>query len=59
MPLYEYKCQGCDRVFELMQKMADPDPECPKCKGKTERQLGAPQVQLKGGGWYADGYQKK
>ncbi|MBL8174358.1 MAG: zinc ribbon domain-containing protein, partial [Bryobacterales bacterium] len=23
MPLYEYRCSQCDRVFEVMQKFSD------------------------------------
>lgn len=31
MPLYEYRCRSCDRVFELRRPMADADglPSCP------------------------------
>jgi putative FmdB family regulatory protein len=25
MPTYEYRCNGCQREFEIQQKMADPD----------------------------------
>jgi putative FmdB family regulatory protein len=25
MPTYEYRCKGCEREFEVQQKMSDPD----------------------------------
>lgn len=59
MPIYEYKCTECDNHFELMQKMTDdPATECPKCSGKVEKQISSSSFQLKGGGWYNDGYSK-
>lgn len=49
MPLYDYKCQQCDHVFEALVKRADSDEkvECPKCKcDKTERQIARPSFNL-------------
>ena len=60
MPLYDYKCTSCEKVVEVLQKLGDPPPkECPHCKaeGMLSRQLSAPGVELKGSGWYRDGYQ--
>lgn len=36
MPLYEYRCQKCDKAFELLRRMSDADTgvECPKCASK-------------------------
>jgi putative FmdB family regulatory protein len=32
MPTYEYRCNGCNREFEIFQKMADPDlVHCDEC----------------------------
>ena len=42
MPLYEYQCGECGKVFELLRRMkdADTDLECPLCHStKVERQL--------------------
>jgi putative FmdB family regulatory protein len=42
MPLYEYECRKCGKVFELLRRMsdADRDLECPACHSKqVERQL--------------------
>ena len=39
MPLYEYICEKCDKVFEAlgsMQKSEEPT-ACPKCGGSADR----------------------
>lgn len=57
MPVYEYECQECDKVFEVQQKIADkPLSECPECKAPVKKLMSMSSFQLKGGGWYADGY---
>ncbi len=36
MPIYEYRCEGCDKTFEILQRLgagAD-DLECPHCAGR-------------------------
>lgn len=58
MPTYEYKCLECGHVFEKFQKMSDePINECPKCKGKVKRLLGAGAGPIfKGSGFYQTDY---
>lgn len=57
MPVYEYECQKCDKVFEVQQKIADePLSECPQCQAPVKKLMSMSSFQLKGGGWYADGY---
>lgn len=57
MPVYEYECKACEKVFEVQQKMSDdPMKECPECKGPVNKIMSMNSFQLKGGGWYADGY---
>ncbi len=57
MPIYEYECRDCQKVFEVQQKISDePLKECPQCKGDVKKLISANSFQLKGGGWYADGY---
>jgi len=59
MPLYEYQCSKCDKVFEVIEKFADaPLTVHEGCGGKVERLLSAPAFQLKGTGWYATDYPK-
>lgn len=60
MPLYEYQCKDCDRTFEIIQKLSDPEVgKCTECGGKLERLLSAPAIQFKGSGWYITDYARK
>lgn len=57
MPVYEYECNSCEKVFEVQQKMSDaPFKKCPECAGELKKLISTNSFQLKGGGWYADGY---
>ncbi len=57
MPVYEYECPQCDKVFEIQQRIADePVRECPECGGEVKKLISMSSFQLKGNGWYADGY---
>ena len=58
MPIYEYLCEGCGMITELMQKMTDPAPKtCPECGShRIAKLVSRSAFQLKGGGWYADLY---
>ena len=39
MPIYEYRCGGCNKKFELLRSMSrsTETAECPKCKTPAER----------------------
>ena len=58
VPTYEYRCQSCNHEMEAFQSIKDaPLKECPACKAPSlERLISATSFQLKGGGWYKDGY---
>src|SRR5690348_7355847 len=57
MPLYEYKCDRCGGVFEVIEKFSDqPLQEHAGCGGHVERLLSAPALQFKGTGWYVTDY---
>lgn len=59
MPIYEYKCEGCGEVFEVIQKFADePVAVHEKCGGHVHRLMSAPSFQFKGTGWYVTDYAK-
>lgn len=59
MPLYEYRCDKCGELFEVMQKFADaPLTTHAKCGGSVHRLLSAPALQFKGSGWYITDYAK-
>jgi putative FmdB family regulatory protein len=60
MPIYEYQCNKCGNVFEVMQKFSDaPIKKHQKCGGKVEKLISRSGFQLKGGGWFASGYAKE
>jgi putative FmdB family regulatory protein len=60
MPIYEYECTSCCNVFEIVQRMTeDPLTNCPDCSGPVKKLVSMSSFQLKGGGWYADGYSSK
>lgn len=57
MPLYEYKCDRCQNVFEVIQKFSDtPLSQHEGCGGQVERLLSSPALQFKGSGWYITDY---
>lgn len=59
MPIYEYKCQSCGKVFERIQKFADsPLTTHDDCGGAVDRLVSAPAFHLKGSGWYVTDYAK-
>ena len=38
MPLFDYKCEDCCRVFEVLLREED-TPECPHCDSKRVKRL--------------------
>ena len=61
MPIYEYRCDGCGKVFEEVQKMSDPPLKKHTACGskKVKKLISATSFQLKGEGWYVTDYKKK
>lgn len=59
MPIYEYVCQSCGAIVELLQKVGASAPEtCGNC-GESDtmaKKVSQTSFQLKGGGWYSDLY---
>ncbi len=57
MPVYEYECRECEKVLEVQQRMTDaPLLNCPECNAPVKKLMSMSSFQLKGGGWYSDGY---
>ncbi len=57
MPMYEYKCESCNKQFELRQKFSDPPATvCPACSGTVTKLISATSFALKGGGWHNESY---
>jgi putative FmdB family regulatory protein len=59
MPIYEYRCKACGHTLEALQKLdAKPLTKCPECPGRLEKLVSRAAFQLKGGGWFSEGYGK-
>jgi putative FmdB family regulatory protein len=57
MPLYQYRCEDCEKVFEEIQKFSDPPlTNCPECNGKLVKLISKSSFELRGKGWSKDGY---
>ncbi len=57
MPIYEYECESCNTVSEVVQRISEkPLAECPHCSGAVRKIVSRSAFHLKGGGWYNDGY---
>ena len=61
MPIYEYVCETCGEDFEILQKFSDKPLKRHTCAPKSvvRRKLSLNAFQLKGGGWYSEGYAKE
>lgn len=52
MPTYDYVCQSCRRVTEVVHGVHGTGPtECPACGGPVRKAVVAPAVHFKGSGW--------
>ncbi len=57
MPVYEYECPACEKVYEVHQGMNDePLTSCSVCGGEVKKIMSMSSFHLKGSGWYSDGY---
>lgn len=61
MPLYEYMCEECSTVIEVMQKLNDDkleECECPECQSikPVKKIITSMNFKLVGRGWAKDGY---
>lgn len=57
MPIYEFKCESCSHIDEVLMKISDPAPEkCSVCGGKVKKIMSQTTFSLKGTGWYMTDY---
>ncbi len=57
MPIYEYECEDCGKISEVMQKFDDePLSICPICGGIVHKLISQSSFILKGTGWYVTDY---
>ena len=60
MPIYEYRCDDCDEVFEALQRISDePLDACRHCGGSAGRIISSPAIHFVGSGWYVTDYARK
>ena len=60
MPVYEYQCEKCKEVVEVLQKVSDdPLTECEKCGGKIEKLFNQMNFHLYGPGFYSTDNKRK
>ncbi len=60
MPIYEYRCDRCKKVFEVLQKInEEPLTTCIDCGSKVEKIVSTSSFQFKGSGWYETDYKGK
>jgi len=55
MPVYEFECPE-GTITEKLVRMNTKHIKCPKCSQKAKKIISPCSFELKGGGWYADGY---
>jgi putative FmdB family regulatory protein len=58
MPVYEFECPK-GTVTERLVTMGTESIACPCCAKKARKIISRFSFELKGGGWYADGYASK
>ncbi len=56
MPFYDYKCEQCETVFEVMHGVGETVESCPSCGGKARRLFHPLGVIFKGSGFYKTDY---
>lgn len=57
MPIYEYKCSSCGKLFEEWVRSHDTSPQkCPDCGELAPHIVSNTTFVLKGGGWYVTEY---
>lgn len=55
MPIYDFKCEACNKTVEVRMKISEPAPEvCQSCgEAKLKKQIASgTSYILKGSGWY-------
>lgn len=59
MPIYEYRCPKCNKIFEeWSQHITEDHPQepCPDCGTLSPRIMSETSFVLEGGGWYVTDY---
>jgi putative FmdB family regulatory protein len=60
MPIYEYRCNECQQIFEEWQHdFQEREVPCPVCNSGAKRLISSTSFVLKGSGWYVTDYCNK
>ena len=59
MPIYEYECQKCGKIVEVLELSKDDQPGTCECGGELKRIMSQGSFRLTGSGWYKTDYQDK
>ncbi len=52
MPIYDYVCESCGHVMEVVHGIDAAGPsECPECGGVLSKAFAAPAIHFRGSGW--------
>lgn len=56
MPIFDFRCDACEKVVEVFIRGAETVIVCENCNAPMHRQIARTSFVLKGGGWAKDGY---
>lgn len=56
MPIYEFKCPQCHKIYEKIMSIHDPNPKCENCGGDMNKLISQTSFAFKGNGWYVTDY---
>ncbi len=60
MPVYDYKCKKCEKIFEVEHKIGDtPMKFCPSCGGELKKIYHPVGIVFKGSGFHVTDYRKE
>ncbi len=60
MPIYSYKCNNCEKVFDKFEKPGNCDKVvCPECGSEALRIFSPVGIVFKGSGFYSTDYNSK
>jgi putative FmdB family regulatory protein len=52
MPIYDYRCQDCGQIIEVLHGVDASGPAtCDACGGQLRKMLSLPSIVFKGSGW--------
>jgi putative FmdB family regulatory protein len=56
MPLFDFVCPACGIKKEVLVKQQGAEVCCDTCHNPMQKQVGKSNFELKGSGWFKDGY---